>query len=98
MASVDGIRRYFPLTICALARGQRRLQDPPVFGRGIEDWYGSVGDRPCCARSARISMPNLPALLEGLAGAVGNRTRGGLEEGLSAKCDDVLGKSPVLVK
>jgi type VI secretion system protein ImpM len=40
MPSVDGIGRYFPLTICACAPEGMRI-DPPPFDP-MEEWYGKV--------------------------------------------------------
>jgi type VI secretion system protein ImpM len=40
MPSVDGIGRYFPLTICACAPAGMRIDPPPVDP--MEDWYRAV--------------------------------------------------------
>jgi len=40
MPSVDGIGRYFPLSICACAPAGMRIDPPPVDS--MEDWYRTV--------------------------------------------------------
>ena len=63
MPSVDGIGRYFPLTICAWPEGSARYS-PPVRDQS-DDWYGSV--ETALLRALNPAFDGEPsALLEGL--------------------------------